>query len=193
MVKLSEWARQQNLDYSTVHRWWKEGTLPVEAVQIKKNGTILIVRDSGNINEAPETVIYARVSSRDQAASLDNQIVRLVEWATTNGHSVDRVVKEIGSGLNGRRPKFKKLLSDPNVGTVIAEHRDRFSRFGSEYVEAALAAQGRRLLVTSDDESNDLLQDMTEVLTSLCARFYGKRGAEKRAQAALSAASHAET
>ncbi|MBM0238469.1 IS607 family transposase, partial [Micromonospora sp. ATA32] len=31
--------------------------------------------------------------------------------------------------------------------TIVVEHRDRCVRFGAEYVEAALAAQGRRLLV----------------------------------------------
>jgi hypothetical protein len=38
-----------------------------------------------------------------------------------------------------------KLLSDLGVSTIVVEHRDRLMRFGAEYVEAALAAQGRKL------------------------------------------------
>ena len=58
------------------------------------------------------------------------------------------------------------------------EHRDRFCRFGSEYVEAALAAQGRELVVVDSAEvDDDLVRDMTEILTSMCARLYGKRAA----------------
>jgi predicted site-specific integrase-resolvase len=38
-------------------------------------------------------------------------------------------------------------LRDPLVATILVEHRDRFARLGAEYVEAALAAQGRRLVV----------------------------------------------
>jgi len=58
----------------------------------------------------------------------------------------------------------------------------------SEYVEAALAAQGRKLLVVEESEvKDDLVQDMLEVLTSFCARLYGRRSARKKANQALSA------
>jgi len=47
-------------------------------------------------------------------------------------------------------------------------------RFGFEYLEAALAAQGRKILVVDHAEvKDDLIRDMTEVLTSFCARLYG--------------------
>ena len=68
------------------------------------------------------------------------------------------------------------------------EHRDRFCRFGSEYVEAALAAQGRELVVDSAEVDADLVRDMTEILTSMCARLYGKRAAANRARRAVDAA-----
>ena len=69
------------------------------------------------------------------------------------------------------------------------EHRDRFCRFGSEYVEAAPAAQGRELVVVDASEvDNDLVRGMTEILTSLCARLYGKRAAANRAKRAMTAA-----
>lgn len=69
------------------------------------------------------------------------------------------------------------------------EHRDRFCRFGSEYVRAALAAQGRELMVVDNAEvDDDLVRDMTEILTSMCARLYGKRAAANRAKRALAAA-----
>ena len=69
------------------------------------------------------------------------------------------------------------------------EHRDRFCRFGSEYVEAALAAQGRELVVVDYAEvDDDLVRDMTGILTSMCARLYGKRAAANRAKRAMAAA-----
>ena len=52
----------------------------------------------------------------------------------------------------------------------------------------ALKAQGRRVIVVDDAElDDDLVRDMTEVLTSFCARLYGRRAAKHRAQAALEA------
>jgi putative resolvase len=58
-----------------------------------------------------------------------------------------------------------------------------------EHLEAALAAQGRRIVVLDPAEtSDDLVRDMVEVLTSFCARLYGRRGARNRALRALNAA-----
>ena len=80
------------------------------------------------------------------------------------------------------------MLADPVAQTIVVEHRDRLMRFGSEYVEAALAAQGRRLVVADPNEvKDDLVQDMVEVLTWFCARLYGRRSARSRAQRALAA------
>jgi len=135
------------------------------------------------------TAVYARVSSGDQRADLDRQVARVSTWATSQGLSIDRVVTEIGSGLNDKRRKFLALLADPSVTTIVAEHRDRFARFGSEYVAASLQANGRRLVVVDDAEvDDDLVRDMTEVLTSFCARLYGRRAAAHRAAKALAAA-----
>ena len=64
-----------------------------------------------------------------------------------------------------------KLLAEPTVGVVAVEHRDRLMRFGAEYVESAPAARGRRLVVVDVGETkDDLVQDMTEVLTSFALR-----------------------
>lgn len=68
-------------------------------------------------------------------------------------------------------------------------HNGGFARFGVEYVEAALNAQGREVLVVDPAEvDDDLVRDMTELLTSMCARLYGRRAAQNRARAAVQAA-----
>jgi putative resolvase len=98
-------------------------------------------------------VIYARVSSHDQHADLDRQVSRVVGWAGERQLRVDKVVTEVGSGLNGRRPKLARLLADPQVTTIVVEHRDRLGRFGVAQLQAALAAQDRRVLVAEDARS----------------------------------------
>jgi predicted site-specific integrase-resolvase len=134
------------------------------------------------------TVVYARVSSADQRPDLDRQVARVTEWTTGQHLPVDRVVTEVGSALNGHRRKFLALLRDAGVSTIVVEHRDRFARFGAEYVEASLAASGRRLLVADPAEvDDDLVRDVTEILTSLCARLYGRRAAANRAARAVEA------
>ncbi len=70
----------------------------------------------------------------------------------------------------------------------MVEHRNRLMRFGFAYVEAALAAQGRRVMVVDGSViTNDIVGDLQEVLVSLCARLYGQRAAKKRAKKALEA------
>jgi putative resolvase len=71
----------------------------------------------------------------------------------------------------------------------VVERRDRLARFGVEHLEAALAAQGRRLVVVDPGETtDDLVRDMTDALTRFCARLYGRRGARNRALRALTCA-----
>jgi putative resolvase len=91
--------------------------------------------------------------------------------------------------MNGSRVKVRRLLADPEVTTVVVEHKDRLGRMNTELVEAALAAAGRRLVILDDGEAaDDLVRDMVEVLTSFCARLYGRRSARNRAERALEAA-----
>jgi len=135
--------------------------------------------------------LYARVSSADQKSDLDRQLARLSEFAASQQLRVIEVVKEVGSGLNGHRRAMLKILKNPGVHTIVVEHRDRLMRFGIEYVEAALTAQGRKLLVIEPDEmKDDIVRDLHEVIVSLCARLYGKRSAKNRAKRAIEAATN---
>jgi len=184
-VNLKEWAARNGVGYATARRWFAEGMLPVPARRV---GGLILVVDESEPAPAGTAVVYARVSSADQKADLDRQVARVTAWATSQGLTVGRVVSETGSALNGHRRKFLALLRDPSVTVIAVEHRDRFARFGAEYVEAALSAQGRRLLVVDPAEvDDDLVRDVTEILTSLCARLYGRRTAADRAARAVSA------
>ncbi len=133
--------------------------------------------------------LYARVSSHDQKRDLQRQTVRLAQWAAKAGHRVVRIESGIASGMNGSRAKASRMLADPDVTTVVVEHKDRLGGMNVELVEAALAASGRRLIVLDDGEvEDDLVRDMVEVLTLFCARLYGRRAAKNRARKALEAA-----
>jgi putative resolvase len=185
-MKLSEWAHQQGLSYQTVWRMWKKGKLPVPTEQLP-TGTIIVHPPA--VSADGGAVLYARVSSADQKSDLDRQIARLSEFAALQKLRVVEVVKEVGSGLNGHRRAMLRILRNPAVHTVVVEHRDRLMRFGIEYVEAVLAAQGRKLLVVDPDEMKDeIVRDLHEVIVSLCARLYGKRSARNRAKRAVEAA-----
>ena len=182
-MNLKEWAGVQGIHPVTAYRWFRDGKLPVPARRV---GGLILVDAPGSAAATGRVAVYARVSSEDQRADLDRQVARVTAWATGEGLPVSRVVTEVGSALNGKRRKFLTLLRDESVVTIVVEHRDRFVRFGAEYVEAALSAQGRRLLVVDPGEvDDDLVLDVTEILTSLCARLYGRRAAANRARRAV--------
>ena len=164
---------------------WKAGQLPVPAEQLP-TGTIIVHPPVTPIGGG--VALYARVSSADQKPDLERQVARLAVYAAENSLRVTEIVQEVGSGLNRHRRGLMRLLRTPAVTTVVVEHRERLMRFGFEYVEAALTAQGRTLVVIDATEvQDDLVRDVTEVLTSLCARLYGQRAAAHRAQRALEA------
>jgi predicted site-specific integrase-resolvase len=170
----------------TAYRWFREGKLPVPARRV---GRLILVEPAAVERPAGLAAVYAWVSCADQEPDLDRQVARVTVWATGRGLRVDRVVTEVGSALNGDRGKFLALLGDPGVTTIVVEHRDRVVRFGAVYVEAALAANGRELLVVDPAEvDDDLVGDITEILTSMCARLYGRRAAANRAQRAVAEA-----
>lgn len=189
-VKLAAWARANGVHPQTAYRWFREDRMPVPARRLE-SGTIWI--DAPETTETGRTVVYARVSSHDQRADLNRQVARLTQWATAHGHVIGEVVTEVGSGLNGKRPKLRRILSDPSASVVVVEHRDRLARFGVEHLEAALSAHGRTIIVADQGETtDDLVRDMIEVLTLMCARLYGRRGARNRAMRAITAAKQTE-
>jgi len=118
-MKLSTWAKKQGISYQTAWRLWSTGKLPLPAEQLA-TGTI-IVKDPEASYEAgyrtgpSSVVLYARVSSSEQKQDLDRQLSRLVEYTTSQGLQVKGAIKEIGSGLNGKRTKLLSILRDPDV------------------------------------------------------------------------------
>ena len=190
-MNLAVWAQRNGVARVTAYRWFRAGLLPVPAVKVGR--LILVDEPTADTGVDRRTAVYARVSSADQKVDLDRQVARVTAWATGQQIRVDQVVTEVGSALNGHRRKFLALLRDSSVQRIVVEHRDRFCRFGSEYVQVALAAQGRELVVVDTAEvDDDLVRDMTEILTSMCARLDGKRGAANRAERAVAAAADSD-
>ena len=182
---MAEWARRNGVHYQTAWEWARDGKMPVPVVQTPSGRWLVTVPEPGE----GRVVAYCRVSSADQRDDLERQAGRVAAGATGRGLAVSQVVTEVGSGMNGRRRKLTRLLSDPSATVIVVEHRDRLTRFGFEHLAVSLAAAGRRIVVLDETETtDDLVRDVTEVLTSLCARLYGRRSASRRAARAVAVA-----
>ena len=178
-MRLSVYAKKTGVTYKTAFRWWKAGKL--DAYQMD-TGTI-IVREPATSAEQLQVALYARVSSAEQKEDLERQMQRLKDYAASKGYQVTKMVSEQASGLNDRRPKLMKLLTDASVGIVVIEHRDRLTRFGFNYIEQLMQMQGRRLeVIFPSDTDNDLVDDFIAVITSMASRIYGRRTSKRRAE-----------
>ena len=176
-MKLSTYAKKLGISYKTAWRYFKDGKL--DAYQTE-TGTI-IVRES--VEKARGVALYARVSSSDQREDLERQTERLRTYALAKGYRVDKIVTEIASGLNDSRPKLTALLRDTDIGIIVVEYRERLTRFGFNYIAELLSVQGREVEVVFPNETNDdLVADFIAVITSMCARLYGRRGNKNRTE-----------
>lgn len=181
-MKLSVWAKKKGISYRTAVRWIAEGKMPDE-YERTSTGTIIVKYKDEVIQPAQRVVIYARVSSPDRKQCLDGQVERCVAFANANGLQVDKIYKEIASGMNDKRPKLLKLL-DSNPTHIIVEHKDRLTRFGFNYLFVLLEKQNCKLMVLNKDQEDetDLIKDMISIVTSFCCRLYGLRRGQHKAK-----------
>ncbi|MDM8552561.1 IS607 family transposase [Desulfobacterales bacterium HSG2] len=184
-MKLSEWAKEKGITYKTAYRMFRAGKLPVASEQLP-TGTILVYPEQPD--KKNQAVLYARVSSHDHKKDLKRQINRLRDYAAKYGYNVIREVCEIGSGLKDVRKELGEILSDANIKIIIVEHRDRLARFGTEMLVDALSASGRKIVIINQTEyKDDIIQDFSDLITSMCVRIYGKRAAENKARKMMEA------
>lgn len=180
--KISTYAKEHDLKYMSVWRMVKKGLIKHE---ILPTGTILILDESLQQNKKDCVALYARVSSSENKNNLDKQVERLENFAIANGWKIKHSIKEIGSGLNDNRKQLSKLLSKADYTKLIVEHKDRFCRFGTKYIEQLLEQTGKELIIINDKEENskeDLMQDFVSIITSFTARLYGLRRSKRKTE-----------
>ena len=177
--KISEYAKLNHVQYRTVWNWINKGKVKIERT---KTGRVLIVVDEPVKNQT--VAVYARVSSSENKDNLERQAERLVSYANAKGHKVEKVIKEVGSGLNDSRPKLQSLLADKSINVILVEHKDRLTRFGFNYIQTLLANNNRTIEVVNNLESpkEDLIADFTSVITSFCAKIYGQRRSKRKTE-----------
>lgn len=177
--KISEYAKLNHVQYRTVWNWINKGKVKIERTE---TGRVLIVVDEPVKDQT--VAVYARISSSENKDNLERQAQRLIDYANAKGYKVEKVVKEIGSGLNDNRPKLQSLLADKSINLILVEHKDRLTRFGFNYIQTLLANSNRTVEVVNNLENpkEDLIADFTSVITSFCAKIYGQRRSKRKTE-----------
>ena len=181
-IKLSDYAKRFGITYRTAWNRYKRGQFP-DAIIDETNHICLPIKHFITEEDKP-VAVYARVSSSENKDNLDRQAERLVNYCMARGYKISKIVKEVGSGLNDERPKLAGLLKDRNIKVIVVEHKDRFSRFGLNYIQTLLNMDDRRIEIVNDsiDDKEDLMQDFVSIVTSFCARLYGLRRNKRRTE-----------
>ena len=177
-MKLSNWAKKNGLTYQTAYNLFKKNLLPGKITQLP-TGTILI--DDSLPSKNLPTYIYCRVSSYNKKEDLDRQEARCIHFCEQNGWQIEKVIKEVASGMNDNRKKLSSILTN-SPKRIVVEHKDRLTRFGFNYFDKLLSLLGYELIVINRDseDEKDLVKDLISVITYFCCKLYGlQKGKDK--------------
>ncbi|MFA5758601.1 MAG: IS607 family transposase [Clostridia bacterium] len=190
MRKLSQYAKDHGIVYRTAYNHFKKGLIK-GAFQLE-TGTIVIPDDWSKPSGCEYTITYARVSSSENKDSLERQSKRLADFCIANGWQVNEQIKEIGSGLNDKRPKLLSILEKRKASRLVIEHKDRLARFGVEYIRQCCEAFGCDLIIinTVEEDKDRLIEDFVSIITSFCAKIYGHRRNKRKTEELIRNLSH---
>lgn len=186
MIKISKLAKDLKVSKMTLWNWKKKGLIEfikigsLNYVDVETYNKFMGIEQKKN--EA--VVIYCRVSSTENKSNLESQRKRLEDYCSAKGYKISKVVCEFGSGLNDERPKLNKLLEDLDFTKIVVEHKDRLTRFGFNYIKTLLRSKEIEIEVINQTENNEenLIEDFVSVITSFCARIYGKRRSKRKTE-----------
>lgn len=186
LVKIGDAASIMGVAVATLRKWEATGEL-MPARKTKGGTRYYAVADLLGLGDADSpTVCYARVSSHDQKEDLERQHAMLESYCAAKGWRSE-VIKDLGSGMNYKKPGLNKLLEmilRKQMRRLVITHKDRLLRFGSELVFAMCAHQQIEIVIIHKGEKpsfeEELAQDVLEIITVFSARLYGSRSKKNR-------------
>ena len=180
-VKIGTAADLLGVAISTLRKWESTG----ELIPARKTAGGTRYYDANELlglgNSDAPTVCYARVSSHDQKEDLERQHAMREAYCAAKGWRAE-VLKDLGSGMNYRKPGLNKLLEmilRKKMKRLVITHKDRLLRFGSELVFALCELQQIEIVIIHKGEQpsfeEELAKDVLEIITVFSARLYGSR------------------
>lgn len=188
--KPKEFAELLNVTVKTLQRWDREKTLVANRTPTNRRyytyDQYLQFKGIGRDADSRKIVIYTRVSTRNQADDLENQVDFLQNYVNAKGLIVDEVIRDYGSGLNYNRKKWNQLLGEVmenKVKMIFVSHKDRFVRFGFDWFEKFCNKFNVEIVVVKNDKLSpheELVQDILSILHVFSFRLYGLRKYKKQ-------------
>lgn len=176
--------RQYGISNSTLIRWEKKKRLRTLTTELTGHRLCHLADTERCLGVQQKTTNRIRVSSAAQKDNLARQVedLQTIFQEKAEGGTC-KLIQDIGSGVNFKRPGLRSLLDqvyNGGVSHVAVMHKDRLVRIGREVLEWVFAKHGTKLVVYGDQEnttSSDLAADLLAVTTVLVASHNGKRSA----------------
>lgn len=188
--KPKDFAALLGVSVKTLQRWDREGILKANRTPTDRRYytyyQYLQFKGIDAEKDERKTVIYARVSTRNQKDDLQNQVAFLRQFCNARGMIVDECIEDYGSGLNYNRKKWNALLEEvmeQKVRMIVITHKDRFIRFGYEWFEKFCEKFHTTILVVNNEDlspQEELVQDIISILHVFSCRLYGLRKYKKQ-------------
>ena len=196
MVSISKASEILGVSKSTLRRWDEEGRL--KPIRKEKGGhrrydTDVLNAYQGIAKEETSSdlgvAVYCRVSSADQKShgDLERQKLRLLEYCASQHYRVDYVMDEVGSGMNDKRKKLRKLMKlarEHKFNKLVIERYDRLTRFNYELLVEYFESHGVKIEfldnVLGTSFESDLVKDILSIIMVFSAKLYGKRSKENK-------------
>ena len=188
--KPKEFAELLNVTVKTLQRWDREKTLVANRTPTNRRyytyDQYLQFKGIGRDTDSRKIVIYTRVSTRNQADDLENQVNFLQQYVNAKGLIADDIIRDYGSGLNYNRKKWNQLLEEVmenKIKMILVSHKDRFVRFGFDWFEKFCNKFNVEIVVVKNEKLStheELVQDIVSILHVFSCRLYGLRKYKKQ-------------
>lgn len=184
-VTSKEAKKLLHINPTTLKRWKDLGLIKYKKFTSHKYlYDIDSVDVSNESTDRRKNVIYARVSNTKQANDLNTQIETIKNYCLSNGITIDKIYKEIASGMNENRTELNNLISDVISGqikTVYISFKDRLTRFGFDYFKNLFLKYNTEIKVLdSFEETNknfqaELVEDLISIIHHFSMKLYSNR------------------
>ena len=183
LVSAKEAKEYFHITGPTLYQWKAKGKINAKQLSTKK-----ILYDIDSFEEfqpkRKQNVIYARVFSTKQADDLSRQIEIVKSYAISNGVKIDKVYKEIASGMNENRKELNSMLREifaGNIDKVFISYKDRLTRFGFDYFKNIFSEFGVEIIVideleeTNSDFQKELSNDLISIIHNFSMKLYSNK------------------
>lgn len=183
-MKANEVLKTLRITRPTLSRYVKEGFIKVRVLgsgryDYDKESVFAFL----NKELKRKHVVYGRVTTKQQAKDLDNQIETLKAFCLAKGISIGGVYRDIGSGINFERKEFERLIEDVvnfDIDTVYITYRDRLSRISFNMFKNLFAKFGTNIVVLNDMDDtqtleNEVIKEIIDLIHCFSKKVYSKR------------------